>query len=240
MKSVILSVIVVLCFVSCSLAAMALGPAQVQSSHPNHCYLESKNEFYKPGESWTEEDCTQASCIQVNYTGQAQLMISYATCGVVAVDPPCYISENKALNYPECCPEPVCPEESAEEELPKSSENTNAHNTYENNYYKYNDNMNSKNKNNKNHKEILNDHNDSENELIDEFSSRMQNVGNNHNAFRSYPWDDDYFYADQDQDHMDNNVEDVDLQYLDYYPTERRVSPKFTRHDFNIQNFKWF
>lgn len=172
---------------------------------------------------------------------------SFCRCGVVAVDPPCYLSENKALSYPACCPEPICPEsveESTEYEPNTKQDNKKVQNSEENTYdnYKFNNNNKNKNNINKKHQDILNeDHNDSENELsnTDDFLSQ-QNGGNNH-AFRSYPWDDDYLYGDQDQDHMDNNVEDLDLQYLDYYPTDnRRASPRFARHDFNIANFKWF
>ncbi|CAG7785966.1 unnamed protein product [Allacma fusca] len=206
MNSIFLSGIIVLCFVSTTLAALALGPAQVHASQPDHCYQESTKKFFKPGESWTEEGCMEASCLMVNYTGIPRLMISYATCGVVGVEPPCYLTENKAAAYPDCCPEPVCPDSSEETTEEQHKTTPSEEDTYH--------------------------HGDFENEIPKDRPHFTNDI------FRTNPnpWDDDYWY--NYQDHMDNNVDD--LQYLDYYPNERSSSPRFTRQDFSIDNFRWF
>jgi hypothetical protein len=49
--------------------------------------------------------------MMLNLTGNAQLMVSYESCGAVDVGAPCYLSEDLSLPYPDCCPQPMCPED---------------------------------------------------------------------------------------------------------------------------------
>jgi len=61
-------------------------------------------------ESWNLKECGVGSCSSMNIRGKQQFIVSYNGCGIVHAEPPCYVSQNKALTYPDCCPEIVCPE----------------------------------------------------------------------------------------------------------------------------------
>jgi len=193
----------------------------------------------------------QAECVMVsNSTGRPHLMVSYASCGIAAVDPPCYLSENKAAAYPDCCPEPVCPDsaegiESEEAGSPVGTQQTSSSASSSSSTKQATEDqrevMVEKSSEDSSENEVVHPKISHSNVLIHPNSRRLLT-----DFFRSiYPYDDDYLYGDHD--HMDNNVDD--LQYLDYYPTTMdrnaaaaaaAASRRFTRHDFNIANFGWY
>jgi len=102
-------------FLTCTFAAVALGPAETLPDHPDQCYDSQNNQFYEPGETWQLNYCGIATCSTYNHTGTPTMMVEYASCGVAVVDPPCYMVEDKTKAYPDCCPQPVCPEDDSAE-----------------------------------------------------------------------------------------------------------------------------
>ena len=50
----------------------------------------------------TLRSCVRATC--------SPGRIDFAGCGVIGVEPPCYVGEiDPSKPYPDCCPKPVCP-----------------------------------------------------------------------------------------------------------------------------------
>jgi len=206
--------LVLLCTISSSMAAMALGPAQTHESNPNMCHEEGN--YYHPGESWQIQGCGIANCLLSNHTGTPQLFVSYASCGVVAADPPCNITEDTTLAYPECCPKVVCPEEE-EAVVEASGENQGSEEELENGVRRMSSVANS----DENIGSSIQVDRDSDNEIDDTVVSSK------------YQYNYDYYNP---EDHFSTfyprDVEALEA-YDDQYDVIRHISPKF---NFNIRS----
>lgn len=110
------SVLILLSIISVSLAAVGIGRATVHPSHPDQCYNAKTDSYYSPGESWQLDGCGQASCAKYS-SASSQLMISYESCGLAAVQPPCYLVQDNTKPYPDCCHQVVCPESNDDDEM---------------------------------------------------------------------------------------------------------------------------
>ncbi|CAL8115858.1 unnamed protein product [Orchesella dallaii] len=116
--------VILLSVFSVSLAAVGLGPATVHESHPDQCYNDKSDSYFSPGEFWSLEGCGRATCEKFSQSS-SQLMISYESCGIASVLPPCYIVQDNTKAYPLCCNQVVCPESNDDENEkfdPSSSE----------------------------------------------------------------------------------------------------------------------
>jgi len=119
------SILILLSIISVSWAAVGIGRATVHESHPGQCYNAKSNSYYSPGEAWQLEGCGQATCERLSSTSP-QLMISFESCGVASVLPPCYLVQDNSKPYPSCCNQVVCPETNDDDLFRISSEEWNS------------------------------------------------------------------------------------------------------------------
>nr|ANG56304.1 single VWC domain protein [Eriocheir sinensis] len=74
--------------------------------HPNTCLIKESGIRVKEGHTWQMPYCGRAECTKYSSEG---MVIRYATCGLIGVEPGCRLIKDKTQPYPRCCGKVVCP-----------------------------------------------------------------------------------------------------------------------------------
>ncbi|XP_050710336.1 venom toxin OcyC11-like isoform X1 [Eriocheir sinensis] len=73
--------------------------------HPNTCLIREDGIRVEEGHTWQLPHCTWATCTK---DSSESMVILYATCGLIGVEPGCRLIRDMTQPYPRCCGKVVC------------------------------------------------------------------------------------------------------------------------------------
>ncbi|XP_058832385.1 uncharacterized protein LOC131690538 [Topomyia yanbarensis] len=97
-------ILMIICSIAASMAAVALQPNATHSEHPGKCYHEESKTALSPGEAKSLPGrCIEITCLE-NYA------LYFKSCGVYLLDDPSCeeIGMDLSKHYPECCKKYKC------------------------------------------------------------------------------------------------------------------------------------